>query len=108
MRAAVVGTGFVARVHAIALQAIGVEVVAVAGRTMDGAVDFGIGTPYDDLDELLGRERLDVLHVCTPNDVHASQALAALERGVHVVCEKPLAVATEESSRMTAAAERHG
>ena len=53
-------------------------------------------------------EQVDVLHVCTPNDVHAEQALAAIERGMHVVCEKPLAVSTEESRTMlvAAAAER--
>ena len=49
-----------------------------------------------------------MLHVCTPNDVHAEQALAALERGVHVVCEKPLAVSTGESARLVAAAAEQG
>ena len=71
----------------------------MCGRTLEGAAAFGRGAPYDDLGELLEREQVDVLHVCTPNDVHAEQALAALERGVHVVCEKPLAVSTEESAR---------
>jgi predicted dehydrogenase len=60
------------------------------------------------MEDLFGQERIDVLHVCTPNDVHAAQALAALERGVHVVCEKPLTRTTEESARMVAAAEERG
>ena len=108
-RAAIVGTGFIGRVHAIALRAIGVEVAAVCGRTLEGAEAFGEGRPYDDLDELLDAEQVDVLHVCTPNDVHAEQALAALERGVHVVCEKPLAVSTRgEPAMVDAAAERAG
>jgi predicted dehydrogenase len=105
MRAAIVGTGFIARVHAIALQALGVEVAAVAGRTHERATEFGTGTPYGNLGELLERENVDVLHVCTPNDVHAAQALAAIERGIHVVCEKPLAVSTAESGAMVEAAE---
>ena len=104
MRAAIVGTGFIARVHAIALRAIGVELGAVAGTSGPKAEAFGEGKPYDDLEELLTRERIDVLHVCTPNDVHAAQALAALERGIHVVCEKPLATSTDESRRMLDAA----
>jgi len=108
MRAAIAGSGFIARVHAIALRSIGVEVVAVAGRTREGAEAFGEGTPYDDLETLLDRERIDVLHVCTPNAAHAPQALAALERGVHVVCEKPLAVSNEESRRMVEAASERG
>ena len=49
-----------------------------------------------------------MLHVCSPNDVHAAQALAAIERGMHVVCEKPLAVSTAESRAMLAAAEERG
>jgi predicted dehydrogenase len=105
MRAGIVGTGFIARVHEIALQAIGVEVAAVAGSTRDKAEAFGAGSPYASVDELLESERIDVLHVCTPNDVHAEQALAALTRGVHVVCEKPLAVSTDEAEQMIDAAQ---
>ena len=62
-----------------------------AGARAKAARRSARAAPYDDLGELLERERVDVLHVCTPNDVHAEQALAAIERGVHVVCEKPLA-----------------
>ena len=52
MRAAIVGTGFIARVHATALRAIGVEVAAVAGRTRESAEAFGDGEPYAELSEL--------------------------------------------------------
>ncbi|MFN2629935.1 MAG: Gfo/Idh/MocA family protein [Gaiellaceae bacterium] len=107
MRAALVGTGFIARVHAIALRAVGVEVAAVCGRTREGAEAFGAGRPYDDLSELLATERLDALHVCTPNDVHADQALAALACGLPVVCEKPLATSTLASGAMVEAASDH-
>ena len=108
MRAAIVGTGFIARVHAIALRAIGVEVAAICGRTLAGAEAFGEGRPYESLTELLEAESIDVLHVCTPNDGHATQALVALERGIHVVCEKPLAVTTAESAALVATAAERG
>jgi predicted dehydrogenase len=108
MRAAIVGTGFIARVHAIALQAIGVDLAAVCGRTRERAAEFGAGMAYGDLAELLEHEQVDVLHVCTPNNLHAEQALAALERGVHVVCEKPLANATGKSRALVGAAEERG
>lgn len=108
MRAAIVGTGFIARVHEIALRAIGVEVAAVCGRTLERAESFGAGTAYGELAELLETERVDALHVCTPNVAHAEHALLAIERGVHVVCEKPLATSTEESRAMLAAAEERG
>ena len=103
-RAAIVGTGYIGRVHSSTLRALGVEVVAACGRTRESAETFGAGRPYADLAELLASEQVDVLHVCTPNSLHADEALAALERGVHVVCEKPLAVSTAESARMVAAA----
>ena len=105
MRAAIAGTGFIARVHEGVLRSLGVDVVAVAGRTLSSAEAFGAGTAYDDVEALLEAERPDVLHVCTPNDLHESQALAALARGVHVVCEKPLAVSSEECAALIAAAE---
>jgi predicted dehydrogenase len=108
MRAAIVGTGFIARVHAIALQANGVELAAVCGRTRERAESFGRATAYGDPAEMLDRERVDALHVCTPNHLHAEQARAAIERGIHVVCEKPLAVSTEESQALVAAAEERG
>lgn len=108
MRAAIVGPGYVARVHAHALRDLGVEVAAVCGRTRGRAEAFGLGIPYGDLAELLDRERPDVLHVCTPNGLHVEEALLALERGVHVVCEKPLASTAAESARMLEAAEASG
>jgi predicted dehydrogenase len=92
MRAGIVGGGFIGGVHAAALRSLGVEVAWVAGRR-------------DDLHTLLDDDRVDVLHVCTPNDVHAGQALAALERGIHVVCEKPLAISTAECEKLIAASE---
>ncbi len=108
MRAAIVGTGFIAGVHALALRSLGIEVAAVAGRTREGATAFGVGEPYDDLAELLDRAQIDVLHVCTPNDGHAAQVHAALEQGIHVVCEKPLSVTVAEARSLVEAAERGG
>ena len=105
MRAAIVGTGFIARVHEGVLRSLGVEIVAVAGRTRESAAAFDAAPAYDDVEALLDAERPDVLHVCTPNDAHARSALAALARGVHVVCEKPLAVSSEECEALVGAAE---
>ncbi len=104
LRTAVVGSGFVARVHTAAVRDLGGTVVAVCSRTRAGAQqladEVGGMTAYDSLEELLRGERVDVVHVCTPNALHAEQSLLALEHGAHVVCEKPLATSTEESRRM--------
>jgi predicted dehydrogenase len=108
-RAAIVGTGYVARVHAHALRALGVPVAAVCGRSTTRAFADEVGAaPYDDLARLLDAEDVDVLHVCTPNAVHAEQALAALERGLHVVCEKPLTITSAEASELVDAVARAG
>lgn len=106
--AAIVGTGYIATVHATALHELGVEVAAVCGRTRERAEAFGRGRPYGDVRELLDSERIDAVHICTPNDMHAEHALAAIERDVHVICEKPLAVSTAESAQMAAAAADRG
>jgi predicted dehydrogenase len=79
IRAAIVGTGYVARVHAFALRELGVSVAAVCGRSTTRAFADEVGaTPYDDLGRLLETERPDVLHVCTPNAAHSEQTLLAL------------------------------
>ena len=101
-RAGIAGTGFIARVHAGVLRSLGIELVGVYSR--GGSTELGVPA-YRSLDDLFAEEHVDVLHVCTPNVLHAEQTLAALERGVHVICEKPLAVSSDESARMVAAAE---
>ncbi len=108
-RAAIVGTGFVARVHAHALRELGVSVAAVCGRSTTGELADELGaTPYDDLGRLLETAQPDVLHICTPNAAHSEQTLLALEHGVHVVCEKPLAVSAAEAAEMTEEAAGRG
>jgi predicted dehydrogenase len=109
LKAAIVGTGYVARVHAHALRELGVQVAGVSGRgtTRELAAELGV-TAYDDLAAMLDAERPDALHVCTPNAAHAQQALLALERGVNVLCEKPLAVSSDEARRMVDAAAESG
>ena len=111
-RAAIVGSGLVARVHAYALRELGVEVAGVSSRTLVGAetlvAELGEGTAYPGLADALADETVGVVHICTPNHVHAEQTLAALERGRHVVCEKPLAVNARESARMVEECSRRG
>lgn len=64
---------------------------------------------YRDYRELLAREEIDILSVCTPDDRHAAIVIAAAERGVPaILCEKPLATTLADADRMIAAIERHG
>ncbi|RYZ28708.1 MAG: Gfo/Idh/MocA family oxidoreductase, partial [Propionibacteriaceae bacterium] len=76
-----------------------------AGRAAAAAAQFGWEEGVDDWRPLLERDDIQVVDVLTPGDSHAEIAIAALEAGKHVICEKPLAKTVEEAERMTAAAE---
>jgi len=82
---------------------------AVCGRNEDAAGDvarrFGWESVETDWRELLTRDDIDVIDICTPGHTHAEIAIAALRAGKHVLCEKPLANTVEEAEAMTAAAE---
>jgi predicted dehydrogenase len=108
MRAAIVGTGGIAKVHARLIHELGGTVVGVCGRTLGAAAAFGAGVPYDNLVRLLAEQKPDVVHVCTPNHLHAEQSIAAFAAGAHVLCEKPMAISREECLRMIEAADRAG
>ena len=106
MRAAIVGSGYIARVHARLIRELGGEVVAVCGRTLAAASAFSVGAAYDDLNAMLRAVKPDVVHVCTPNALHADQTIAAFRAGAHVLCEKPMAITSDDCRRMIDAAER--
>jgi len=108
IRAAVVGTGFMGRVHVDALRRLGVHVVGVAGSTRAKAEAAALAPAYDSFEALIRDERVQVVHIATPNHLHHAQAKAALEAGKHVVCEKPLAMSSEESADLLDVAERSG
>lgn len=106
MRIAIVGAGYIARVHSRIAKELGGEVVAVCGRTLAAAAALGVGHAYDSLERLLAEQKPDVVHICTPNNLHAQQAIAAFAAGAHVLCEKPLATSSEDASRMIEAADK--
>ncbi|MFC4777369.1 Gfo/Idh/MocA family protein [Paenibacillus sp. GCM10023252] len=70
-----------------------------------GAADSRV---YTDYTELLKDDTIDIIHVLTPNDSHADIAIAALESGKHVMCEKPMAKTAADAARMVEAAKRTG
>ena len=109
---AVIGTGFIGTVHVEALRRIGVQVRGVLGSTAERgaarAETLGVAKAYASLDELLADPTVDVVHVTSPNDLHVSQSIAVLESGRHVVCEKPLALTSAESTRLVECAAASG
>ncbi|MFZ8755937.1 Gfo/Idh/MocA family protein [Microbacterium sp. HMH0099] len=76
-----------------------------AARTSEAAECWGWTESATDWREVVARDDIDVVDVVTPGDTHAEIAIAALEAGKHVLCEKPLANTVDEARRMAAAAE---
>ena len=108
LRAGVVGTGFIGVVHVEALRRLGVEVAGVVGSSPERARAKVLAPVYDSYEQLLSDERVDVVHLTTPNHLHHPQVKQALEAGKHVVCEKPLATTSEQSAELLELAERSG
>ncbi|CAN5592638.1 Gfo/Idh/MocA family oxidoreductase [soil metagenome] len=113
IRAAIIGTGFMGATHAEALRRIeGVDIVAVASHRLSRAEElakrFGISTHTDDWREVVRREDVNVVHNCTPNDLHFEINRAALEAGKHVVSEKPLTIGASEASELVGLAKEKG
>jgi predicted dehydrogenase len=100
LRAAIVGTGFMGRVHAEALARIGVSVVGFVGSSPDRVTASGLAPAYGSFDEMLDDHRVDAVHICSPNGLHHEQVMAALRAGKHVVCEKPLALTAAQAHEL--------
>jgi predicted dehydrogenase len=85
------------------------QMTAVAGRDPErvaaAAAKLGWDSGVTGWRELIERDDIDLIDICVPGNLHAEIAIAALEAGKHVLCEKPLANSVEEAERMTAAAE---
>jgi predicted dehydrogenase len=118
LRVAIIGTGAIFRNHLEAYRAIDhVEIVAVcdvneelAART---AHEHGIPHAFGSVTALLAAahdtelSRLDVVSVCTPHPTHEAIVTQVAEAGIHVLCEKPLAISVESSQRMVDVCRRH-
>lgn len=108
-KAAVFGTGFMGKVHTEALRRLGnIEVAAIAGSTQANADAFAAehNIPQATAAWQSTLASVDAVHICTPNFLHYPMALAALEAGKHVLCEKPLTMTALEASELAAIADR--
>lgn len=118
LRVAMIGYGFMGAAHSqgwrtaprfFDLPAEPVMSVIVgrdATRVEDARRRFGWQRAETDWRAVIGDPEIDVVDICTPGDSHAEIAIAALDAGKHVLCEKPLANTVAEAEAMTAAAER--
>lgn len=113
VRVAIIGCGAAGRrLHLPGLRAAGADVVAFASRSRasaeEAAAEAGGGEVVDDWRELLGRDDIDAVSVCTPNASHSEIAVAAAGAGKHVLVEKPISATLQEADLLLAAARRGG
>lgn len=114
LRIAVIGCGGIAqKAHLPGYERMdNVELVAFCDiredRAKEVAEKYGVKQVYTDYRDVLNIEGLDAVDICTPNYLHSIIAVAALEKGLHVFCEKPDAVSVEEAEKMKVAAEKSG
>jgi predicted dehydrogenase len=109
INAAVVGAGFIGPVHAEGLRRAGVNVVGILGvdaaESQRAAAELGIPKAYRSFDELLSDASVHSVHLAVPNRLHFEMARAAIRASKHVLCEKPLAMTSNQSAELVALAE---
>lgn len=115
-----IGTGYMGKCHALAWNGVKavfgdgprpnlVHLAEVAGDiARQKADEFGFAKATGDWRDLIADPEVDVVSITTPNAFHAEMAIAALEAGKHVWCEKPMAVSLADAERMAAAARASG
>ncbi len=112
-RVAVIGTGFVGRVHVENIRRqTDADLVAIADQNADLARQFGqalgIARAVGDYRSLLDDPSIDAVHICTPNHTHFPIARDAIAAGKHVICEKPLAMSAAEAESLVGQANARG
>lgn len=110
LRVGVIGIGFIGAAHVEALRRLGyVDVVAVANHNNGAqkAKELFVEQGYDDYREMIDKESLDAVHICTPNNTHYEMAMYAMEHGVNVMLEKPFTMTIEEAEKLCSYAKEH-
>ena len=112
LRIAVIGCGRVSVMHFVSIeQSARAELVACCDikkeRAEAYAKKYGVRA-YADYAEMLEKEALDAVHLCLPHYLHAKVAIYAMERGVHVLTEKPMDIDYESAARAVACAKKQG
>jgi predicted dehydrogenase len=113
LKTALIGTGFMGKVHAENLRRLGtVEIASVAGSSTERAREFGtsigVNRTTGNYQELLEDSSIAAVHILTPNALHSPICRAALQAGKHVLCEKPFTVSLAEARELVDLAAQTG
>jgi predicted dehydrogenase len=119
-RVGLIGSGYIGRAHAIALQGVGAVFPDIAApvceiladrdevNAQNSAAALGFRRATGDWRRLVADPEVDIVDICSPNYLHREMALAAIAAGKHVWCEKPLALDADEAREVAEAAARAG
>jgi predicted dehydrogenase len=111
LRAAIIGGGFMGTTHTEALRRLNIPVVGMLGICPEETEVFvkrtGIPNAYSSLDEIANDPQVNVVHLCTPNNLHYPMAKALFQAGKHVLVEKPLANSIAEGTELTQLAKKN-
>jgi predicted dehydrogenase len=107
-----IGGGFMAETHSRAGRSARASLRGVTSsspeRSARAAERLGLPLSYPTIDDLLADDAIDVVHVCTPNATHKRYALAVIDAGKHVICEKPLATSRSDAEELASRARAAG
>ncbi len=112
LRIGIIGCGRISVMHFVSVQVLkNAQLVACcdieASKAKQAAEKYQI-TPYVDYKDMLEKEHLDAVHICLPHYLHTSVSSYAIERGVHVLCEKPMSIAYKDAERVVKLAGQKG
>jgi predicted dehydrogenase len=108
-RSAIIGAGMAGSVHAHAVHRAGGQLAAVCGSTPQSSERSArrLGAERAaTAEEIFAAKDVDVVHICTPNNLHLEQTAAALAAGKHIICEKPLATTVADAATLVEATEK--
>lgn len=111
IKIAIIGAGVIGKVHAEVLSTLGMPISALCDVDEEKAEALKekyapAAKIYTDWHQMLKEHSPDVVHICTPHDLHAEMTVAALDRNIHVLCEKPMCIRPEDIGRILEAEKR--
>lgn len=109
LKVALVGVGGISGTHIPAWDSMqDTELVALCDIRPERMEKYQDKRHYENVDEMLEKEDIDILDICLPTFLHTEVALKALNKGINVLCEKPLSLDTDEISLLYDTAEKNG
>ncbi|MFQ6066581.1 MAG: Gfo/Idh/MocA family protein [bacterium] len=110
VKVGILGAGFMGGMHAEVYRNLpNAELIAVADRDLDKAGKLAVrygATHYATPEDLLNQEKIDAVDICLPTFLHKKYAVKAARKGKHILCEKPIALTTEDADKMIDTADK--